>query len=134
MMAQATQLFVWGSLLHLVADWLLQTEWMTRHKTNLRHPAGWVHGGVHALLLSAVFPWGAALAVGVIHVIVDTRVPLRWWLRHYKRLSDGPHRLTVEIWADQVLHLVIIALAALIVADVGAAGANPLTSPGVQGP
>lgn len=33
-------MLVWGGLAHLVADWLLQTEWMVRHKADLRHPAG----------------------------------------------------------------------------------------------
>jgi hypothetical protein len=118
-MEQATQLFVWGAFIHLVADWLLQTEWMTRHKGNLCHPAGWVHGGVHAGLLMIVFPWSVAAIVGIVHVLIDTRVPLAWWLRHYKRLSDGPHRLTVEIWVDQVLHLSVIAVAAIAIAHLG---------------
>jgi hypothetical protein len=118
-MDQATYLFVWGSFLHLVADWILQNEWMSRHKRDLRHPAGWVHGGIHALLMTVVFPWQAAVAVGFIHVLVDTRKPLDWWLRYYKRMSDGPHRLTVEIWVDQVIHLSVVATAALAVPALG---------------
>lgn len=114
-MEQTTQLFVWGTFVHLVADWVLQNEWMTRYKRDLRHPAGWVHGTIHTVMLLLVFPWAASLFVGLVHVLVDTRKPLEWWLRYYKHLSDGPHRLTVEIWVDQVMHLMVIALAAFAV-------------------
>ena len=30
---------------HLVADWLLQNDWMALNKSNLRHPAGWAVAG-----------------------------------------------------------------------------------------
>jgi hypothetical protein len=36
----ATELLVWGGLVHLVVDWLFQSEWIAEHKADLRHPAG----------------------------------------------------------------------------------------------
>lgn len=56
LLATPTELLVWAVVLHLVADWLLQTEWMALHKTSLRHAASWTHAGVYALCMALVFP------------------------------------------------------------------------------
>ena len=39
-MQEATVLLVWGVMVHWVADWLLQNEWIALNKVNLRHPRG----------------------------------------------------------------------------------------------
>ena len=111
----ATELLVWGGVIHLTVDWLLQNEWMARHKTNLRHPAGYVHAGLHGVAMLAIFPPLAALALGVAHLLIDTRKPLEWWGRIVTQTTSGPLALDVHLWRDQTLHLVTIAVAALIV-------------------
>ena len=67
----ATELLVWGGVIHLTVDWLLQNEWMARHKTDLRHPAGYVHAGLHGVAMLAIFPPLAALGLGVAHLLID---------------------------------------------------------------
>ena len=113
-MDQRTTLLVWGGLAHLVADWLFQTEWMVRHKADLRHPAGWVHGAIHALSLMLFWPWRLALIVGLSHLLIDTRKPIQWWKRlSGKAAADPcsllPQTMLVELWVDQVMHLVVLA-------------------------
>jgi hypothetical protein len=95
---------------HLVADWLLQNEWMSNNKTSLRHPASWVHSGIHFLCLLLVMPWAFAMLVALIHLLVDTRVPLAWWRRIYRQTSDpqNPAFVSFAMWQDQVVHILVL--------------------------
>lgn len=43
-----------------------------------RHPAAYVHAGIHGLLLAPIFGWPAA-AIALTHLVIDTRTPVRWW-------------------------------------------------------
>lgn len=99
-----------GLVATLVADWLLQNDWMARHKTRLRHPAAWVHAGIHALLLGLALGWLAGLVLSLIHLIVDTRRPMMFWQRFYRQTTEGPIGMIVKIAADQVLHIAAIAI------------------------
>jgi len=103
-------LFEKALVLHLIGDWLLQNDWMARCKVDLRHPAAWVHAGIHAVLLSLVLGWVGGLVLGLVHMLVDTRVPQRWWRRVFQQTQDGEIALHVAVWADQVIHIATIAL------------------------
>lgn len=72
--------FILGLLAHLFADWMLQNDWQATHKTDLRHPAAWVHFGCHLACMLIVwgFVW-PAFVVPVTHALIDTRKPLVWW-------------------------------------------------------
>ena len=95
---------------HLVADWLFQNTWMAQHKSDLRHPAAWVHGAIHGVCLALALDWRAGACLGMLHMLIDTRVPLAWWMRYFKETADAPEATTIAIWADQVLHIAVIAL------------------------
>ncbi len=110
-------LFEKALVLHLIGDFLLQNDWMARFKVDLRHPAAWVHSGIHALLLGPVLGWGGALALGLIHMVVDTRVPQRWWSRVFRQTQEGEVALHTTIWGDQVIHISTIALWLLLAPD-----------------
>lgn len=112
----ATELLVWGALIHLTVDWLFQNEWIAQNKLNLLHPAGYIHAGMHGLALLIVFPWTAALGLAVAHLVIDTRRPLNLWRRVVSQSSHEPLDTVVHIWRDQSLHLLTIGIAALIVA------------------
>jgi hypothetical protein len=103
-------LFEKALVLHLIGDWLLQNDWMARCKSNLRHPAAWVHAGIHGVLLGLVLGWRGGLVLGVVHMLVDTRAPQRWWSRVFRQTQDGEMGTHVMIWGDQVIHIVTIAL------------------------
>lgn len=95
---------------HLVADWLLQNDWMARHKQKLTHPAAWIHAGIHGVLLGVIFGWVGGVVLGVIHALVDTRVPQKFWGRVFRQTTDGPLGDHVLIWGDQVIHISFIFL------------------------
>jgi hypothetical protein len=95
---------------HLIGDWLLQNDWMAHHKHKLHHPAAWVHGIIQGVLLGCALGLTAGVVLGVIHILIDTRAPLRWWSRIYAKANSGSMGEHVTIWADQVLHLGCIAM------------------------
>src|SRR4249919_2097455 len=104
----ASDLLIWGIVIHLVIDWLAQNEWMAVNKATRRerfqprdftltvspgevsarelpsrwwdrHPAAYVHAGLHGAAQLFVFPWPAALAIGITHMLIDTRKPVESW-------------------------------------------------------
>ena len=89
---------------------VLQNDWMARNKTSLRHPAAWTHAAIHALCLGLALGWLAGLVLGIIHLLIDTRVPVAWWIRTFKKCGAAPDLGTIAIWLDQTLHIVCIAL------------------------
>ena len=98
-----------GLVAHLVADWILQTDWMARNKVSLRHPAAWTHAATHAACLALALGWQAGLVLGFIHLLIDTRVPVAWWMRVFKKCDRAPEAGAIAIWLDQALHIVCIA-------------------------
>ena len=93
---------------HLVADWIFQNHWMAINKSSLLHPASWVHGFIHFVFLLLVFPVEIALAVSIIHILIDTRKPIQWWQKVYKQTTDGDYAVHIAIWFDQVLHITVL--------------------------
>ncbi len=89
-------LFERALMAHLVADWLLQTNWMATNKTNLRHPAGWVHAGIHAICLGLALGPVGGVVLGGIHLVLDTRAPLAWWIRVFNRCLGGTGAVVIS--------------------------------------
>lgn len=109
-------LFERGVVAHLVADWVLQNDWMARNKSNLKHPAAWTHAAIHAVLLGLALGWQAGLVLGALHIFMDTRKPLNCWRRVFKQTTEGPAALATAMWADQVVHITAIAAWVALVA------------------
>ncbi len=114
----ATSILAWGIAVHLFCDWLLQNDYMAKYKVSLLHPAAWIHSGIHLLGLLFIFPWWAALLIAIIHLLIDTRVPLVWWRKFYRQTTEGPVAIDVAIWGDQVAHITVLAIFALIIGGV----------------
>lgn len=95
---------------HLVADWILQNDWMALNKTRLRHPAAWVHASIQGLCLGLALGWLGGLVLGGVHLLIDTRVPVDWWMHVFKKCGRAPDVGTIAIWLDQTFHIVCIAL------------------------
>ena len=96
-------------VLHLIGDWLLQNEWMAVNKVRLTHPAAWVHGAIHGVLLGLVFGWVGGVSLAAVHMLIDTRVPFRWWDKVFKKCEGSPDYPILLIGCDQVLHISCIA-------------------------
>jgi hypothetical protein len=153
----ASDLLIWGLVLHLIADWPLQNDWMANNKAKrwvdkdgdgvlrdrkmqpttywwLRHPAAWVHAGIHTVMLALVFGW-PAIFLGLVHLIIDTRTPVVWWsqlvkqtqpknrifYQHSELYAEEVYEipvydigLEVRFWTDQVFHIACIAVAAFL--------------------
>jgi hypothetical protein len=113
----ASELLVWGIVLHLIADWPLQNDYLAKHKAT-RATAAVIHAGIHTVLLALVFGW-AAVPLGVAHAIIDTRRPVVWWSQLVRQTQPGGQGydvgLEVRFWTDQVFHIATIAAAALLV-------------------
>jgi hypothetical protein len=95
---------------HLTADWILQNDWMARNKMSLRHPAAWTHGAIHVVLLGLALGWPAGLVLGGVHMLIDTRVPVDWWMRVFKKCTQSPMAASIGLWVDQSVHLLCLAL------------------------
>lgn len=111
----ATDILIWAVVIHLVVDWLLQTDWMARYKKSLTHPAAYVHSGLHTLGLLLIFPWWLALGVGISHLLIDTRKPVTWWIETIKQMpATTPIYTHVEMWLDQIFHVLMLFIAVLL--------------------
>jgi hypothetical protein len=99
-----------GLIAHLVADWVLQNNWMALNKVKLGHPAAWVHAAIQGLCLGLALGWLGGLVLGFLHLLIDTRVPVDWWMRVFKQCGKAPEAPTIAIWLDQTLHLACLAL------------------------
>ncbi|HWH71930.1 MAG TPA: DUF3307 domain-containing protein [Candidatus Sulfotelmatobacter sp.] len=99
-----------GLVAHLVADWVLQNDWMARNKKSLRHPAAWTHAGIQAACLGLALGWPAGLVLGFVHLLLDTRVPVAWWMRTFKKCSPAPELSWIAVGLDQTLHITCLGL------------------------
>lgn len=95
---------------HLVGDWILQNDWMARNKSSLRHPASWTHSMIQGVCLGLALGWKAGPWLGFAHLLIDTRVPLGWWIRVFKKSDAAADAATIAIGLDQTLHIVCIAI------------------------
>lgn len=113
-MFHVSDLLVWGIVIHLFCDWLLQNDWMAKYKSSLLHPASWAHSGIHFLGLLLIFPVWMAFLIAIIHLLIDTRIPLNWWRGFFRQTRQGDVALHVALWGDQVLHVAVLAIAVIL--------------------
>lgn len=102
-------------VLHLIADWIFQNDWMARNKSSLLHPAAWVHGLIHLIAMILLFHPLIAIAIAIVHMLIDIRKPLSWWSKVYRQTTEGEYSIHVSIWLDQVFHIAILFLAVKII-------------------
>lgn len=110
-----TALLVWGLTIHMLADWFFQNHWMAQNKTSLRHPAAYVHAGIHGLLALLVFPWQWCVSLFFCHLLIDLRTPLtNWgkWVGQSTPEQAGAAYIPFAFGRDQAAHWLCIAWAA----------------------
>lgn len=118
------ELFFGMFFAHMVADWMLQTEYqaMGKMKGAFFNGASVSHGMTHALCYAVALAWndvslGWTLLVFISHVFIDRRWPVEWWIVHVQRTK--PETVKALWWlviaVDQALHISIIGLIVLSV-------------------
>ena len=50
----------------------------------------------------------AGLVLGILHLLIDTRVPVTFWIRYFKKCNHSPDASSIAIWLDQTLHIVCL--------------------------
>src|SRR4051812_4183732 len=100
----------------------------------IRHPAAYVHAGIHCVLLALVFGW-LAIVLAIVHLAIDTRVPVVAWSKLIRQTQPERNLVRtinfvdevetvvpsydigteVRFWTDQVFHIACIAVAAIVV-------------------
>lgn len=101
-------------VLHLVGDWLLQTDWMATKKGKrweplAAHVAVWTACFVPAAVWLFNPLWLVWLA-GT-HLLLDGTGFVRWWMTTIKRIPEGDLRGSawwLGVVVDQVLHLLTL--------------------------
>lgn len=115
-------IFVWSLLIHAFVDWFLQSNWQAQNKSSLKHPASWIHSGLHFVFMLIVFPWYLAAFVAVTHLVIDIRKPLVWWRKMARQCQmENPeiysrndmNAMHVAFWQDQMAHWIILGLVSL---------------------
>ncbi|MHB1407462.1 MAG: DUF3307 domain-containing protein [Desulfitobacteriaceae bacterium] len=102
---------------HLIGDFLLQTSWMAGNKAKQMLPL-LVHSLVYTVSIG-VFAWVTLhrfsflmlVLIFVIHVVLDHRTLVQWWVKKIMR-TDGSPAVWLNIVVDQTFHL--LALAAVL--------------------
>lgn len=112
-------IFGWLFLGHLVADWLLQSDWMAIGKrTRLITWPGLIHYGIYTLLILAIIgfytrgstPLLTLCLIGLLlflsHWLLDASSLVVRWMR----LLGQRDQLMMRIAVDQIFHLLVLVL------------------------
>jgi hypothetical protein len=102
-------------LAHLLGDFPLQTSWMAMNKATKWLPL-LVHSGVYTIVIGIIsligfggLAWWQLLAIFLMHVLLDRRTFVAWWVNHIMR-TDLTQNRWLGIMVDQVFHVTILAL------------------------
>lgn len=114
--------FGWLCLSHLVADWMLQSDWMARGKrTGFMSVAGLVHYTIYTLLIALTLLFIAptldathnlllSVLVFISHWFIDGTDLVQWWMRCVGQRDQTMVRMAI----DQTLHLLVLSVVATI--------------------
>lgn len=108
---------------HLVADWLLQTEWQALNKDH-NYRALFSHIGIYSLVILSVL-WldfgfqnvTVYLVVGMIaltHAFIDRRWPVVWFMKTFRLIVERKPKGALMLGVDQTFHILLLAIAGLI--------------------
>lgn len=124
-------------LIGMAADWILQVDWQARNKSkwdkndNKKISAIAVisHSLIYAVVTSfsvlllmnymRVF-WIVFLTLFISHTFIDTRIPVKWIMRHIKRMKpeqiyDYQNYGFMHIGIDHRLHEMVIVILGFII-------------------
>ncbi|CAN5755678.1 hypothetical protein BH10CHL1_BH10CHL1_15420 [soil metagenome] len=110
--------FTWLLVAHLVGDWMLQNDWMARHKqSGLFNPAIAVHCITYTLTAlgslwltttqNATHPPYLIFSLFILlsHWIIDATGLAKWWVQFFRQSELN----FVQLMVDQTMHIVVLA-------------------------
>lgn len=103
---------------HLIGDFLLQTGWMAKHKATKWLPL-LTHVSIYTAVIAVfgILSGGLSLpALAIIfigHIILDRKGFVLFWVQRVQ-LAKGPEKVWLSIMADQIFHLILLAIAIVI--------------------
>jgi hypothetical protein len=53
--------------------------------------------------------WAGGVALGILHLLIDTGIPIKWWIRVFKKSQHAPQAALIQLGTDQALHIASIA-------------------------
>lgn len=103
---------------HLIGDFLLQTSWMAKYKATKWLPL-LTHVSVYTAVIAVlgIFSGGLSLtALAIIffgHIILDRKTFVMFWVQRVQT-AKGPEKNWLSIVADQIFHIILLAIAIAI--------------------
>jgi nicotinamide riboside transporter PnuC len=103
---------------HLIGDFLLQTSWMAQYKATKWFPL-LTHVSIYTLVIALFgFLSGGLSLVGLAiifigHIILDRKTFVTFWVKKIQMVKR-PHETWLSIVADQIFHLILLAIAIAI--------------------
>jgi hypothetical protein len=109
---------------HLVADWLLQTEWQALNKDH-NYRALFSHIGVYSLVILGVLLvnfgfqnitvyWVVGM-IALTHAFIDRRWPVIWFMKTFRLIVEREPKQVLLLAVDQTFHILLLAIAALVI-------------------
>ncbi|ALS80050.1 hypothetical protein AUO94_16110 [Planococcus kocurii] len=103
---------------HLIGDFLLQTSWMAKYKATKWLPL-FTHVSVYTAviavfgMLSGGLSLPALAIVFVGHLVLDRKTFVMFWVERIQT-AKGPEKVWLSIVADQIFHVILLAIAIAI--------------------
>lgn len=103
---------------HLIGDFLLQTSWMAKYKATKWLPL-LTHVSIYTVVIAlfGMFSGGLSLSAILIvflgHIILDRKTFVMFWVQQVQT-AKGPEKVWLSIVADQIFHLILLAIAIAI--------------------
>lgn len=103
---------------HLIGDFLLQTSWMAKHKATKWLPL-LAHVVVYTVVVGVFGAMSGGLSLAAIaliffsHIVLDRKTFVAFWVRKVQT-AKGPEQAWLCIVADQIFHIIILAMAIVI--------------------
>ncbi|MDQ0430645.1 hypothetical protein QOZ98_003524 [Planomicrobium stackebrandtii] len=103
---------------HLIGDFLLQTSWMAKYKATKWLPL-LTHVSVYTAVIAVlgILSGGLSLpALAIIffgHIILDRKTFVMFWVQRVQT-AKGPEKGWLSIVADQIFHIILLAIAIAI--------------------
>lgn len=110
--------FDWLLIGHLIGDFLLQSSWMAKNKA-VRWLPLLVHVSVYTAVVSTFglltdgLSWAAIALIFISHIVLDRKTFVAFWVRNVQTVK-GDEQPWLHIVADQIFHIIILAIAIAI--------------------